>query len=90
MLDRDHAYHMSVCIGCYMTHATGEDEGHDPHDPEPLCLVPAGDDVTAGWIGDDATDPDADSLGFSWWGCDGCGSHLGGDRFKLTGWGARR
>jgi hypothetical protein len=77
-------YRLLVCVDCYMCAAGADDDDAPREDPQPLSRIPEGDDVTPGWA-DDMEDPD-DDYGFSWARCDGCGSTLGGDRFKVTGW----
>ena len=86
-----------VCYDCYATEVNGElgDDTYTP-DREPLGDIPPGATVTSGWLDSEyksrgMTPPDwengeDDSLGFSWSPCDGCGSHLGGERFPLTVW----
>ena len=88
---REH-FPIRVCEDCYLTHH-GYDEhelGYTP-DREPWGLL-AGDDevvdVSSGWVGDDLDDEDyaGDDDGFSWSPCDGCGSRLGGNRYRMTIW----
>lgn len=90
-LKQDKAYRLSVCIDCYGTDANGSD-WITSGDREPFNLIPEADSVTAGWIHDpdefiiEVEPDDNDNLGFSWSACDACGSPLGGDRYKMTGW----
>lgn len=95
----DLTYEISVCQCCMLTHANGECcdplywEGgvdHDGH--EPLSLLDATFDGLA--LGGthpeecaslpNAVDCECDRLSFSWSSCGGCGSPLGGDRYKMT------
>lgn len=77
-----------VCSDCYLTH-----HGYDEHelghgfDREPWSLLDDADDVSSGWVDDDHDDEDStDDDGFSWSPCDGCGSRLGGNRYRMTIW----
>jgi hypothetical protein len=65
-----------VCQCCMLAHANGECCA-DQHDREPLSKIGPNQTVTMG----DSSEP-----WFSWQGCEGCGSPLGGDRYTLTLW----
>lgn len=65
---------MQVCSDCIMVIANCDESGID--DPERLEAVRAGIDRIGNVI-------PGHSLGFSWRGCDCCGSHLGGDSFAV-------
>ena len=67
-----------VCVDCYFTHH-GVNETVAP-DREPLSLVENAAALTD-WT-DSETGEGIDA--FSWSSCDGCGSTLGGDRFRLA------
>lgn len=70
----DHPTHdMQVCTDCLMVIANCDESGID--DEERLQAVRAGVDR----ISKDGYPIAGNSLGFSWHGCDCCGSHLGGD-----------
>ncbi len=80
-----------VCVDCYFAHHYGATE-HDgqwfagdsdtPADREPLVKIEEGSE-TADWT-DSETEEGIDS--FSWSSCDGCGSTLGGSRYRLAVW----
>lgn len=82
---------ISVCIDCMLVHANGETGERDAGEPEPWSriLADVGFSVTMGGVHSDDcdwSDCDCDDLGFSWCACEGCGSNLGGDRFRFTVW----
>ena len=79
-----------VCVDCYVSHHYGAHEhegewfagdGDSPCDGEPLTLL-------ADFHLADNTDAETgDGIdGFSWSRCDGCGSTLGGSRYRLAVW----
>lgn len=89
---------ISVCIDCMFVHANGEYPG-DPADrpadaPEAWALWGFGYHVTMGGTHtencdaqeDNDVECDCENLGFSWQSCEGCGSNLGGDRYRFTTW----
>lgn len=95
----DNTYRLLICTDCLLHLANGEcgdchetTEDVDAHDREPMGLVT--DHVTLGMLYEyhscerEEYDEgcDCEDYGFSWSSCDGCGSHLGGDRFYATGW----
>jgi len=79
-----------VCVDCYFTHHYGAVE-HDgrwyagesdtPCDREPLSRL-------ADWDADIADNTDSETGDgideFSWRSCEGCGSTLGGSRYRLA------
>ncbi len=81
-------YNIEVCIDCYFAHHYGAHE-HDgqwfagdsdtPSDREPLNRL--GDETAT-----DNTDSETGEgiTTFSWSSCDGCGSGLGGERYRLA------
>lgn len=65
----------SICVDCAMAHANGDFTGMDEATEQ---RVKAGMERTGYLsVGDDD--------GFSWSRCDGCLSHLGGDRYTAYG-----
>lgn len=74
---------LSVCTDCAMLIANGEEPPESKEPGEHAALI------DARWHGYylalGAGDED-DDRGFSMRSCDGCGSHLGGDRFAATAW----
>jgi hypothetical protein len=77
-----------VCTDCYFAHHYGAHkhngewfagESDVPSDREPLCKLKEYDlaDSTDSETGEGIDD-------FSWSGCDGCGSQLGGSRYRLA------
>lgn len=69
----------AVCGCCLIALANADTSGHDYYcgdEPEPMSLH----------FGDTYSRmvADGEELGFSWYGCDGCGSRLGGDRYKVV------
>jgi hypothetical protein len=97
MMETKEASQMAVCTDCLSVLANGECEypsqtAADAHG-EGMTRMLGDHEVTLGWpfTAQDQEDWDAgieidDQLGFSWRSCDGCGSPLGGDRFKATIW----
>ena len=91
-------YHnVEVCTDCYYAHHGLEDDGPTP-DREPLGLVDPADEITdntcSNHDGDDENactycGQDGYETGeteFSWSSCEGCGSNLGGARYRLAVW----
>jgi hypothetical protein len=86
-----------VCVDCYFAHH-GADESDAPTDREPLSLIDDGAEVTdntcSSHDGDDETaceycgqtDYENGIQEFSWRSCEGCGSTLGGARYRLAVW----
>lgn len=85
---------ISVCSDCMLEHANGEiSPDRDASQPEPWALLTLGFNVAMGgehnddcpnqpeWIGEECRCGD---LEFSWASCEGCGSNLGGDRYRFT------
>ena len=64
---------MNICVDCAMLHANGDLTGID--NPEREAEVLAG-------LTNYPFLAVGDHEGFSWSGCDACGSKLGGDRFS--------
>lgn len=84
---------IDVCIDCMLIHANGETSGdRDENEPElwSRILDGIGFSVTMGGKHSKGCDGPEDcscgDLGFSWSACEGCGSNLGGDRFRFTVW----
>ncbi len=86
---------ISVCLTCMFIHANGEYPGDpddiDPNEPEPWALLTDNEDPAMGGEHNERCTPedreegcDCDDLGFSWSPCEGCGSRLGGDRYRFT------
>lgn len=91
---------ISVCSDCMILDANGEaPQDRDPNEPEPWSALPFGYQATMG--GDhnedcpnrlpynerpDDIDCDCGDLGYRQSSCDGCGSHLHGDRYQYTLW----
>jgi len=80
---------LSVCGDCMIMHANGEAPTDPQADqPEPWALYatkPADIGMGGGCRYDCAEDEcECDQLGFSWSNCDGCGSRLGGDRYRFS------
>lgn len=85
-----------VCIDCMLTQANGECNP-DP-DREPLSLIDDGDEITLGMMFEEHADGctiadrapdyecDCERREFSQSSCDGCGSHLHGERHAMTLW----
>jgi hypothetical protein len=78
-----HMYRIAVCMDCVYIIANGETGDGFDYDAWATGVEqewPAGDGwrLGYGW----SEDPEAESTDtwFSWSSCDGCGSHLGGDR----------
>lgn len=78
-----------VCVDCYIAHHYGvtehkgkfyAGESDAPADNEPLGLL--GVDVEVA----DKADPESGIAEFSWHRCEGCGSMLGGARYRLAVW----
>lgn len=67
---------IEICACCLMALANADTSGHDfscEGAPEPLALwVESSNSLVLG----------GEEEGFSWSACEGCGSHLGGDRFR--------
>lgn len=93
-------YTVWVCVDCYETHH-GVREAEEAPDCEPLALIPASAEVTAGLMAAEHADDcpnvtdgewtgdaecECERTEFSWARCDGCGSTLGGAREALTVW----
>jgi hypothetical protein len=91
---------IDVCEDCLFIHANGEYLG-DPRDrtpdmPEAWALWGFGYHATMGGEhSETCTEADRDEgcecdrRGFSWQSCEGCGSGLGGDRYRFTMWRVR-
>jgi len=69
----------------------GDDDADRAHAELIAVLWPGINTLALGWTdwalrsrGIDPDDEEAESLGFSWRQCDGCGSTLGGDRHAAT------
>lgn len=79
-----------VCTDCYFAHHYGAekrgeewfvDGGQEPCDREPLTLL------EGSVIADNTDSETGDGINeFSWRDCHGCGSTLGGARYRLTVW----
>ncbi len=79
---------VSVCEDCYFAHHYGarEIDGQwfagdtdTPADREPLALLERYE------LSDNTDSETGDGIDtFSWQSCDGCGSHLGGSRYRLA------
>lgn len=91
-------YEAWVCTDCYYAyHGLDEDETEAP-DSEPLGLIDPAADVSDNTCsshdgGDETACIQCSQTGyedgiteFSWSRCDGCGSHLGGSRYRLAVW----
>lgn len=73
--------YFNVCTDCMVSAVNGE-EPTDRPDSEP--------EVWALWQGTETDITPAfesDDTSFSWHACEGCGSTLGGDRFRFAWWG---
>jgi hypothetical protein len=82
-----------VCTDCYFAHHYGpyQDENgvwfsnfnsDTPSDREPLSRI-----VGATYVADNTDSETGDGVDeFSWSTCDGCGSTLGGSRYRLAVW----
>lgn len=91
---------IDVCECCMLIHANGECGDHDEHGEgyEPLSRIGFPEyTVTMGLLAEEhseycteedreADQCDCEGPSFSWQSCEGCGSHLGGNRYKLTLW----
>lgn len=91
-----------VCQCCMLIHANGEccsDDVHGGDSREPLSAIGDGVSVTAGMLWSEHADDcpnraaeswvaecDCERMTFTWSGCEGCGSTLGGERHALTLW----
>lgn len=88
---------ISVCQCCMLTHANGEccdthsewlgwnADGHPLSRIDPMDGLALGGEHSEYCTEDDReAGCDCDQNGFSWSSCEGCGSHLGGDRYKMT------
>jgi hypothetical protein len=85
-----------VCVDCMLIHANGEID--NTPDKEPWCLWDyTSNEITMGmdydehecetdWDDSMHDECDCEHISFSWRQCEGCGSHLGGDRFAFTYW----
>lgn len=71
-------YEVEACTDCIMWIANGELPHDNPDNFDP-------DRIEANWSGWILA-LGGESLGFSHYGCECCGSHLGGDRYKLNAW----
>ena len=76
---------LSICTDCLMLLANGEvldGNGDDITEAHSVKMARLFDDeeITLGSLDGE------EELGFSWHGCDGCGSTLGGDRYAATAW----
>lgn len=87
------SYEISVCLTCMIAHANGEDiREENSKEPEPFALfhgqisrLAMGGEHNENCTEEDRAEGcDCEDLGFSWHRCDGCGSFLGGDRFRFT------
>lgn len=87
----DDAAEVWVCIDCYIAHHYGavESDGawfagdsDTPCDREPLTLIDQDAEVTD-WTDSETGEGEDD---FSWSTCEGCGSTLGGSRYRLAVW----
>lgn len=95
-LDRETTNEERWCYDCFAMMVNGEadpnwtTEEHNEH----IALMSERDALEGSYMvspGRLCTDPcedecGSDEAGFSWSPCDGCGSHLGGDRFYVTRW----
>jgi hypothetical protein len=89
-------YPILVCVDCLMMLANGtlgnEDEAEDGAHAERMGQEWSDTLLTLGWSAEEypeGVDPmgdSADEAGFSWRHCEGCGSTLGGDRYRATAW----
>lgn len=93
---------MWICLCCYMVHCNGEccsDDSHGGDSVEPLNLIEYPYTITAGllWSEHDSECPnraanasveecDCETNTFSKSRCEGCGSHLYGERHAATLW----
>lgn len=87
-----------VCVDCMILHANGEQPTDpQPGEPEPLSAIPPHHTVTAGllseehhdgcaYVGGTADECECAEINFSSASCEGCGSHLAGERHALTLW----
>ncbi len=85
-----HSHDITVCVDCYFAHHYGAvkdeqgqwfaGESDTPCDREPLNLCSMDDELA------DNTDSETGEgiQDFSWSSCDGCGSTLGGARYRLA------
>ncbi len=82
-----------VCVDCYFAHHYGahEHEGQwfagesdSPSDREPLALLEGYDIADNTSNPEDPEDEYSGQDEFSWRSCDGCGSTLGGSRYRLA------
>jgi len=72
-----------VCVDCMILAVNGETPSDpDPTQPEPWACWPDQHDVTPDFGGDD----DEGINSFSWQYCMGCGSTLGGERYRFVWW----
>ena len=93
---------LGFCDDChlYLHGYSAEELGREPNSeaPEPLSRVDEC-DISAGLMlteheetcenraaGEHLTDCSCEEPWFSWSPCQGCGSHLGGDRYPVTLW----
>jgi len=87
-----------LCVDCMVLHANGElPTDPNPEEPEPLCLIGPGEQLTAGmlaeehecgWTGWSAERPECDCerQEFGRHRCGGCGTDLAGERHAATLW----
>lgn len=79
-----------VCTDCYAVHHSGEMPEPGTFDYTPWSLLPGAD--VSDWTTDADDDPDGDESTWSGWRdfssrpCQGCGSHLAGNRARFAVW----
>ena len=83
------SYPVWVCVDCYFSHHYGAravngewfaGDSDTPTDREPLTLL-----ETASYVGDWTDAESGEGIdSFSWRQCEGCGSTLGGERYRLS------
>lgn len=80
-----------VCIDCMLTEEQGEKPADFEGDREPWELWdnPEGAKftLTPNWDSNAENDEESGMIDFSWSPCEGCGSWLGGSRYRYMVWG---
>lgn len=84
---------LSICVDCLFFLANGVENDETERAAKRITRKWSATNITLGKLHDECEHPDTDedrtdceSLGFSWYSCDGCGSGLGGDRYAATAW----
>ena len=89
-----HIGDVMVCVDCYFAHHYGAvevdgewfaGESDTPTDREPLALLEGYDLADNTDVNDEFDEVDGSGIEeFSWRSCEGCGSTLGGSRYRLA------